>query len=244
MRPMRSPGVRERAFVREADDPSRDEAGDLDDAEATRGRIDDDAVALVVLARLVEVGVEEQTGMIDDLRDAALDRRAVHVAIEDRHEDRHPLHRRHAEAELRRRRGEAGGTDDAVGRRDDEIAAERGDAGRIAEEVGAPQRRDEAEPAERRPDPPQDQRRDARSRRRRDSPPDGSARADRAAILRCSLIGARTKSARTHGAKRPECHGAGWEARPPSASRSSSLPARRNVSSAASTSRWRLHSAE
>ena len=153
-------GGQQRAFVSEAHDPSRDEAGDLDDAEPSRGGIDGDAVALVVLARLVQVGVEEQTRMIDDLRDAALHRGAIDVAVEDRHENRHPLHRRHAEAELRRRRGEAGGTDDAVGGRDDEVAADRGDAGRIAEEIRAPQRGDEAEPSERRPQPPQDERRD------------------------------------------------------------------------------------
>ena len=153
-------GGQQRAFVSEAHDPSRDEAGDLDDAEPPRGGIDGDAVALVVLARLVQVGVEEQTRMIDDLRDAALHRGAIDVAVEDRHENRHPLHRRHAEAELRRRRGEAGGTDDAVGGRDDEVAADRGDAGRIAEEIRAPQRGDEAEPSKRRPQPPQDERRD------------------------------------------------------------------------------------
>ena len=93
-----------RAFVDEADDAPRDQAGDLHDAERARRALDDDAVALVVLARLVEIGVEEQAGLVGDARHAALDRRAVHVAVEHRHEDRNALHRLRAEAEFGRRR--------------------------------------------------------------------------------------------------------------------------------------------
>ena len=138
--------------------------------------LDDDAVALVVLARLVEIGVEEKAGVIGDALDAALDRRAIHMAVEHRHEDRHALQRPHAEPELGRRRGEAGEADDAVGRRDDEIGADRRHAGGIAEEIGAPERRDEAEPAERRPNPPQDQRRDDEAGDEDIALADGSAR--------------------------------------------------------------------
>src|ERR1700728_809223 len=64
-------GGEQRALMGEAHDPPGDQAGDLDHAKPPGWRVDDDAVALVVLARLVEVGVEEQTGMIDDLSDAA-----------------------------------------------------------------------------------------------------------------------------------------------------------------------------
>src|SRR5580658_1258502 len=125
-------GGEQRALVGETDDPPGDEAGDLDNAKSPRRRIDHDAVALIVLARLVEVGAHEQAGAIDDLSDAPLDRRAIHVAIEYRHEDRYALQWRRAEAELRRRRGEAGETDDAVGGSNDEAAANRGHSRRIA----------------------------------------------------------------------------------------------------------------
>src|SRR5271155_3008743 len=124
--------AQERAFVSETNDPPGDEARDLHDAKSPGRRIDHDAVALIVLARLVEVGVEEEARMIDDLRDTALDRGAIDVAVEDRHEDRHPLQRRHAEAEFGRRGSEAGETDDAVGGRNDEVAADRRHARRIA----------------------------------------------------------------------------------------------------------------
>ena len=130
--------------MREAHDPPGDEACDLHHAEPPGRRVDDDAVALVVLARLVEIGAEEEPRVIDDLGDAALDRRAIHVAIEDRHEDRHPLHRRHAKAEFGRGRGEPGEADHAVGGRDDQVAPNRGDARGIAKEIGAPERGDEA----------------------------------------------------------------------------------------------------
>ena len=67
-------GADQRALVREAHDPPGDEACDLHHAKPPGRRIDDDAVALIVLARLVEIGAEEQPGVIDDLGDAALDR--------------------------------------------------------------------------------------------------------------------------------------------------------------------------
>ena len=122
MRPMRSPAPTSAPSWVKHTIRRAIEARDLHHAEPPGRRVDDDAVALVVLARLVEVGAEEKAGVIDDLGDPAFDRRAIHVAIEDRHEDRHPLQRRHAEAELRRRRGEAGETDHAVGGRNDEVA--------------------------------------------------------------------------------------------------------------------------
>ena len=49
------------ALFDEADDAPRDQAGDLHHAEDARRGLDDDPVALVVLARLVEVGAEEKT---------------------------------------------------------------------------------------------------------------------------------------------------------------------------------------
>ena len=53
----------------------------------TAGRCDDEGVALVVLARLVEIGAEEFAGAIDDALDAPGDRAAVHVAVEHAHEN-------------------------------------------------------------------------------------------------------------------------------------------------------------
>ena len=207
MSPTRSPAAQQRALVGETDDPPGDEARDLHDAKSPGWRIDHDAVALVVFARLVEVGVEEEAGVIDDLRDAALDRRAIHVAIEYRHEDRHALQRRHAEAEFRRRRGKAGETDDAVSGRNDEVASHRRHARRIAKEIRAPQSRNEAKPAERRPHPPKDERRDGEAedeqiafRMNRDE-----LAAQRFDDAHCNT---RKHGARTHGAKRARCHGA------------------------------------
>ena len=56
-----------------------------------------------------------------------------------------------AEAELRRRHRIDDLADAAVGRRDDEALAHRRHPLRIAKEIGAPERRHGAEPAERRP---------------------------------------------------------------------------------------------
>ena len=60
------------ALAHERHDAPRDEAGDLDDADpGAAGGADQEAVALVVLARLVEVGVEEEAGAVGDALDAA-----------------------------------------------------------------------------------------------------------------------------------------------------------------------------
>src|SRR3981189_2104942 len=82
------------AFAHEGDDPAGDQAGDLHhhDASAARGG-DDEAVALVVLARLVEIGIEEGARVIGDALDAAADGTAIHVAVEHAHEDRDPRER-------------------------------------------------------------------------------------------------------------------------------------------------------
>src|SRR5262249_5755974 len=68
------------ALAHERDDAPRDQAGDLHhpDAVAAR-RHDDEAVALVVLARLVEIGIDEGAGVIGDALDAAAHRAAVHM---------------------------------------------------------------------------------------------------------------------------------------------------------------------
>src|ERR1700748_2300512 len=48
-------GCKQRALMGEAHDPPGDQAGDLDHPKPSGWRVDDDAVALVVFARLVEV---------------------------------------------------------------------------------------------------------------------------------------------------------------------------------------------
>ena len=114
-------------------------------------------VALVVLARLVEVGVDEGALLVDDLLDAAAHRAAVHVAVEHAHEDRDPRQRPVAEFELRRRHRIDDLADAAVRGRDHDALAHRRHPHRIAEEIGAPDRQHGPDPAERRPDPEQDQ---------------------------------------------------------------------------------------
>src|SRR5271165_5365104 len=146
-----------RAFVGEAHDSPGDQARDLHHPVPARRRLDDEAVALVVLARLVEVGVEKEAWMVDDPLDSPRDRRAVHMAVEHRHENRDALQRPHAQSQLGGRAGEAGEADHAVGRRDHEIGADRRHARGIAEEIGAPKRGDQPQPAERIPQPPENQ---------------------------------------------------------------------------------------
>ena len=55
------------ALAHEADDAPRHQAGDLHHADARAAGRDHERVALVVLARLVEVGVDEGAGVVDDL---------------------------------------------------------------------------------------------------------------------------------------------------------------------------------
>ena len=56
------------ALLDEADDAPRHQTGDLDDADRPVRALDDDAVPLVALARLVELGVEELARRVGDLR--------------------------------------------------------------------------------------------------------------------------------------------------------------------------------
>src|SRR3984885_5581548 len=76
------------ALAGKRQDAPRHEACDLlggDTPSVRHG--DDERVALVVLARLVEIGAEEFAGTIDDALDAAGDGAAVDVAIEHAHEN-------------------------------------------------------------------------------------------------------------------------------------------------------------
>src|SRR5579871_1902143 len=98
-------GERTHAFRQIDVDPRADpdHADALDDADAgARGRRDKEAVALVVLARLVEIRVDEGARPVRHPLDAAGDRAAVHVAVEHAHEDRDARHRLVAERKLGR----------------------------------------------------------------------------------------------------------------------------------------------
>src|SRR5450759_3170346 len=145
------------ALAHEADDAARHQAGDLHHGDARAGGGDHQRIALIVGARLVEVGVEELAWLIDDFLDAAGDRAAVHVAVEHAHEDRDARQRLVAQPELVRRRCRGDLADAAIGGRHHQALAHRGHPRRIAEEIGAPQGRQRAEPAERAPQPEQHQ---------------------------------------------------------------------------------------
>src|ERR1700732_1007859 len=90
------------ALAYKTDNAPRDKSGDLHNPETAAAPFDDEAVALVVLARLVEIGVEEKAWPIGDLRHPAGDRRAGPMAVAHRHENGNPLHRFGAQGTLRR----------------------------------------------------------------------------------------------------------------------------------------------
>ena len=80
------------------DDTPCNEAGDLDETDiAAVIHGDTEGLALVLVRRLVERGVEEPALVIGAPRDPADDRRAVHMHIEDIHEHRNPGQRLIAE---------------------------------------------------------------------------------------------------------------------------------------------------
>src|SRR6516164_7698459 len=91
-------------LVDEAHDPPRNQAGDLYNRNAGPiGRGDDQRIALIVLASLVEARVEGQALMIHDPFDPADNRAAVYVTVEYAHEDRDANERRRPEPQIRRR---------------------------------------------------------------------------------------------------------------------------------------------
>ena len=162
-------GLEPGAFTDEAYDAPCDETGDLHHREAAAvGKLDDEAVALVGLAGLVEGGAHEAAGVVGDAGHAAGERGAVHVAVEDAHEDADPRAGFGAEAELGGRRGGGDGGDDAVGGADDKAFARRGDPRRIAKEVDAPDGQDEAD---RRQRAGEEQERERHERERTDEAP-------------------------------------------------------------------------
>ncbi len=95
--------------------------------------------------------------MIDQPLDLPVERAAVHVAIEHAHEDRHPGQRPLAQFELLRRHRVRDAAHTPVGGSHQEPVAERRHPRGVAEEIRAPDRRQDAKPAEWRPQPEQQQ---------------------------------------------------------------------------------------
>src|SRR5262249_46421189 len=145
------------AFADETHDAPRHQARDLDHADAPVRRGDYQRIALIVFARLVEFGIDEGARPVGDAIDPASDRRAVDVTIEHAHENGNAQQRPVAKAEFGRRDRIDDHGDTAVGRGDHDALAHRRDADGIAEEQRAPDREHGPDPAQRRPDPEQDQ---------------------------------------------------------------------------------------
>src|SRR5579862_2689833 len=133
----------------EAHDAPRDKAGDLHHPDPPDQGIDDKTVAFIVFAGFVKIGIDEEPRPVNNLADAAGERRAVHMAIEHRHENRDAQHGLRTEAELRRRRKGADRSHRAIRGSNNEIVPKRGYTRRIAKEISAPKRQDEPDPAER-----------------------------------------------------------------------------------------------
>src|ERR1700730_4599087 len=144
-------GADARALAHETDDSARDQPRDLHHADARLVAGDDEAIALVVLARLVEVGVEENTMVIDHALDLARERAAVHVTVEHAHEDRYAWQRPLAQPQLLRRHRVDDAAHPSVGGSHQDPVADRRHPHRVAEEIDAPERRQRGEPTERRP---------------------------------------------------------------------------------------------
>src|SRR5262249_58567706 len=104
-------------------------------------RDDHQAIALVVDTRLVEIGVEEFAGVINDFLDLPGDRTAVNMAVEHAHEDRNA--RQWSVAEIKvGRRNRAGDLDYAtICRGNPQAVPYRGHPRGIAEGSRAPDRR-------------------------------------------------------------------------------------------------------
>src|SRR6202166_2465635 len=138
------------AFADEADDPPRHQACDLDHADTALRRGDHQRITLVVLARLVELGIDEGARPIGDAVDPPRHRTAVHMAVEHAHEDRDARQRPVAETEFGRRQYLRHHRDAPVGRRHHDALAHRRHPHRIAEEQRAPDGKPRADPAQRR----------------------------------------------------------------------------------------------
>src|SRR5262245_55318901 len=189
----------------EADNPPRDKACNLYNRNSRTRRGDHQAIALVVDTRLVEIGVEEFAGVINDFLDLPGDRTAVNMAVEHAHEDRNARQWSVAEIKVGRRNRAGDLAYATICRRHHQAVPYRGHPRGIAEEIRAPDRCQRPEPSERAPEPKQDEARQC------EGPDEGiplrsyrnELRADRiidrhaAILLRC--VGARFKRHRIGG---------------------------------------------
>src|SRR5262245_43783559 len=233
-------GAHARAFAGEGDDPPGDQACNLHDDDARRAGSDEEGIALVVLARLVKLGVDEGAGLVDDLLDPAGDGAAIDMAVEHVHEDRNAREGALAEIELRRWHRIDDLAHAAVGGCHHQALARRSYPIGIAEEQRTPDRHHSADPAERRPQPEQDQahkRKDADERQpfamdRNDLASDrrDNRHAYSAASLRCIGLGTGVSSAVISSTEGGLRFGA-----------SGSSPISASFSRAASASHWRFH---
>src|SRR6266404_8220271 len=90
-------------FANERYDPPRYQACDLDHADAPVWSRDHQRIALIVLACLVKLGIDEGARPIRDPIDPPRHRTAVHVAVEHAHEYRDARQRLVAETKFGRR---------------------------------------------------------------------------------------------------------------------------------------------
>jgi len=111
----------------------------------------------VVFARLVKLGVDKGARPIRDPVDPSRRRTAVHMAVEHAHEYRDARQRPVAETEFGRRQHLRHHRNATVGRRHDDALTHRRHPHRIAEKQRTPDGQQRADPAERRPDPEQNQ---------------------------------------------------------------------------------------
>src|SRR5882672_265230 len=235
-------GTHARALAREGDNAPCDQSCDLHDDDARRAGADEEGIAFVVLARLVEVGVDEGARLVDDLLDPAGGGAAIDVTVEHVHEDRDARQGALAEIELRRRHRVDDLAHAAVGGRDHQALARRRHPVGIAEEQRAPDCHDGADPAERRPEPEQKQareRKDADERQsfamdRNDLPSDrrDNRHAHSAAWILATSTGFAVSS--TGLGTSSTCGGLRFGA-------ITSSPISASFSRAASASRWRFH---
>src|SRR5205823_4680102 len=121
---------------------------DLHHAETAKAIFENQSIALIVFACLIKIGIEKKTRPIGNLCHPSGNWRAVHMAVEHRHEDRNPLHRFWSKAKLGRRWEISDRAHDPIGGCDDQIFIKWRQADRISEEIGAPSGRDHACPKE------------------------------------------------------------------------------------------------
>ena len=134
------------ALLGPADDSPCHEPGDLHGSNSAVRTVDDDAVALVLMARLVEFGIQKFTRPMLDLGDPAAHRGAVHVAGKDIHEHGDARHLGIAEAEFARRHRWTDRRNHTIGRAYHQPVVGGRHALWVAEEVGAPARDDQTDP--------------------------------------------------------------------------------------------------